>query len=102
MLHLAYEHPCSSNSPTALVDISHVLADTSVATLQAGAWINVIGYVAYQSTSKKPLSKIGSTEVQALLLWPTGGAIAGQPSHNEVVSIKRKAMQAMAEARRCG
>jgi len=102
ILNLVSRYPSPPEAPAADVQISHVLADASVETLQVGAWVNVIGYVAYPpQVKKRVLDSASAVKVQAVLLWSAGSASVAQPcQYEEALLSKRAAMGAMAQARK--
>lgn len=94
--------------PHAIIDLKLILESVHSTDLQAGSWVNVIGYVRnYPQRQEKrrgivtdhghTLEKI---EIQALLLWDAGAIMVGE--YEAILSRQREMTRAGGNKARSG
>lgn len=80
-LHVEHPHPQDADDkPSTAVEINHVVATIKSTELQAGSWLNVIGYVRRSRSPKNKRKRMADAFVtsqpqvlvQAVLIWNAG------------------------------
>jgi hypothetical protein len=69
-LTLEHNHP-PGETLKALVNIDLVLSTVKSHETRIGEWVNVMGYIQADSTSKTPAANDSGVHIQALVLWST-------------------------------